>query len=74
MTHAFAKAIHALARREAVALIDFRTKQRPSNVTREHIKTFGASQGVTVKVTVSPHAIEIYGDCPDQSGLRASLA
>jgi len=46
MTHTFVKAIHDFAKREGVEIVAFAKGQRKDDVTRERLKTFGASEGV----------------------------
>ena len=46
MTHTFVKAIHDFAKREGVEIVAFDKGQRKDEITRERLKTFGASEGV----------------------------
>ena len=46
MTHTFVKAIHDFAQHEGVEIVAFDKGQRKDEVTRERLKTFGASEGV----------------------------
>jgi len=46
ISHAFVKAIHAFAKREAVDLVAFAKGQRKDEVTRERLKGFSRAEGV----------------------------